>query len=140
MCVCVCVCHTHFPIISCVGFSYVYLVKDRQGRLLALVRMLCLLFFGTPFSHSCLLPSQKQQLLQVPEQRKSLDNEVATHRAVQHSNVLELVDHEIVERGGRGGGGGGGGGGVEEHDGPESNAYLIFPFYPVYTHTHWLPW
>ena len=43
-----------------------------------------------------------------------MESEIQAHRAVQHDNVLELIDSEIVERGNG-----------------EARGYLIFPFYRV---------
>ena len=62
---------------------------------------------------------QKQQLLQVPEQRRALENEVAIHRAVHSDSVLQLVDSQVVERAGG-----------------DSTAYLLFPYYQVCVALH----
>ena len=53
-------------------------------------------------------------LLQVPEQRASVEAEIRAHTAVQHHNVLPLVCSEIQEN----------------KDG-SSTAFLLFPYYRV---------
>ena len=53
-------------------------------------------------------------LLQVPEQRASVEAEISAHAAVQHRNVLPLVCSEIQEN----------------KDG-SSTAFLLFPYYRV---------
>lgn len=53
-------------------------------------------------------------LLQVPEQREAAENEIRTHRLVDHRNVIKLVTSEIKDQ--RNG---------------EGLALLVFPFYRV---------
>jgi serine/threonine kinase 16 len=57
------------------GFSYVDLVRGRDGQFYAMKRL----------------------LLQVEEQRTALDGEVRAHGLVSHANVLPLVDSEVVQ-------------------------------------------
>ncbi|XP_003389271.2 PREDICTED: serine/threonine-protein kinase 16-like [Amphimedon queenslandica] len=72
------------------GFSYVDLVRGRNGEQFAL----------------------KQLLIQVEEQRESVEREIYMHQTVTHPNVLQLVDSQITEQGNG-----------------EARGLLLFPFY-----------
>ena len=58
-------------------------------------------------------------LLQLPEHREAVQNEIRVHQKVSHPNVLSLVDSEIknVSRGG--------------NNSIEGIALLLFPYYRV---------
>ena len=62
--------------------------------------------------------TQKELLLQVAEQKDSVEKEISMHKAVSHRNVVQLVDSQVVWR-------------TEEVKG---KAFLLFPFYQVPTH------
>ena len=53
-------------------------------------------------------------MLQLEEQRTSLDEEIRIHNTIRHSNVLQLIDSEVVEL-----------------PNEEARGYLIFPYYEV---------
>ena len=68
-----------------------------------------------------LLTLQKRMLLQLPEQREAAENEIRTHRLVDHENVIKLVNAEIKDQ--RNG---------------EGVALLLFPFYQVRRTESWV--
>ena len=53
-------------------------------------------------------------LLQVPEQKTSVEAEIEAHAKVQHRNILPLVCSEI-----------------QENRNGSSTAFLLFPYYRV---------
>ena len=67
-----------------------------------------------PFLCSLLSPSQKQLLLQEPEQYRAVEEEIRVQRMVQHPNVIQLVDSDI-----------------KDHPHGAGHAYLLFPYYRV---------
>lgn len=54
----------------------------------------------------------KSILIQVPEQRAAVENEIRVHRSIQHPYVMQLVDAELKRR-----------------DDEEALALLVFPYY-----------
>ena len=91
------------------GFSYVDLVH-RQGHHYALVSV-----WRLPSDLTvCLTIFQKHMLLQVPEQKSSVEKEVMAHSMIQDQNVLQLICSEI-----------------QENKNDTSTAFLLFPYYRV---------
>lgn len=93
-----------------------FLVRGGDGSRLALVRCQCLRLSREPcfISRMYAYSIQKELLLQVVEQRDSVEKEISMHRAVLHRNVLRLVDAQVTW--------------TEEGEG---RAFLLFPFHQV---------